>query len=797
MTENNEKKGKLAAPKKLQLTKTVEAGRVQQTFARGRSKSVTVEVKRTRTFSRNNAGKLSSEPEAIHEQEDLSGLTEGEKEARLAALKKAAEDAEAAKIAAEKAKEEQQKQAKAAKPADISSPSPVDSKSPATQKDSLAKKKPAHQEEKKKHVGKPKGESERRQQKLTITTAMFDQDERVRSLASIKRARQKARRQTSDFDASTLEKKVREVTIPEVITVQELANRMAVRMQEVVKELMKLGIMATGAQTIDADTAELVVTELGHKFKRVTDADVESILIDEETAEADLKPRPPVVTIMGHVDHGKTSLLDALRETNVTAGEAGGITQHIGAYQIKADSGDKITFLDTPGHEAFTAMRARGAKVTDIAIIVVAADDSIMPQTEEAISHAKAAEVPIIVAINKIDLPDANVQKVRDSLFNYELIPEESGGETQVVEISAKEKLNLDKLLDAILLQAEMLELKAGEKQRASGTVIEAKIDKGRGIVATLLVQKGTLKSGDIVVAGTGWGKIRAMTNDIGMQMADALPSMPVEILGLDELPSAGDEFAVVQQEKQARDIIEYRKKHQRDLAAAAHAKKSSGDDEVSMDKLFQVAQGGGKELRLIIKADVQGSAEAIIGSLDKYDSDEVRIKVIHSAAGGVTGSDVSLAATTGAIILGFNVRAGTDVRAEAEEEKVDIRYYSVIYNLIDDMKAIVSGMLDPIIHEKFLGNAEILQIFKVSGIGKVAGCKVREGSVKRGAGVRLIRDNIVIHEGKLKTLKRFKDEVTEVDEGTECGMAFENYDDIKAGDTIEAFEIIEEKRKL
>ncbi len=613
----------------------------------------------------------------------------------------------------------------------------------------------------------------------------------MRSLASIKRARQKAKRQSLG-DQPEREKTVREIVIPETISPQELANRLAVRSQEIIKELMKLGVILAPNAEMDADTAELIVTELGHKFKRVTDGDVEDILAEDEMNEEDFISRSPVVTIMGHVDHGKTSLLDALRSSKVVDGEAGGITQHIAAYQVTTPSGELVTFLDTPGHAAFTAMRARGAEVTDIVVLIVAADDGIMPQTEEAISHAKAAGVPIIVAINKIDKPDANPQKVKDQLLQYELIPEDLGGNIMTVEISAKKNINLDGLLEAIILQSEMLELTANPKQRMIGNVIEARLDKSKGVITTILVQKGTLCIGDIMIAGQGMGKVKAMFNDMGKSIEEAGPSTPVQVLGLDETPSAGDSVNAVHTEKQAREIAEYRQKQERDIKAA-QLNKSTSD----IDKLFASKDGSMKELRLIIKGDVHGSVEAIQGTLSKLDNEEVLVKYIHTGSGAVTESDVALAMASGATIIGFNVRASNETKRLADDEGVEIRYYSIIYNLIDDMKAIIGGLMSPIIREEFTGNATIQQVFKMSKYGKVAGCLMNEGYVKRGSGVRLIRDNVVIHEGTLKTLKRFKDDVAEAKKGMECGMAFENYDDMKVGDVIEAFETIEEQRSL
>jgi translation initiation factor IF-2 len=559
---------------------------------------------------------------------------------------------------------------------------------------------------------------------------------------------------------------------------------------DVIKELMKLGTMATATQAIDADTAELVILEMGHRLKRVSEADVEDSLIQAEDKVEDLMPRPPVVTVMGHVDHGKTSLLDALRKTDVVAGEAGGITQHIGAYQVVISSGDKITFLDTPGHEAFTAMRARGAKVTDIVILVVAADDGIMPQTIEAINHSKAAGVPIIVAINKMDKPDADPDHVKNALMQYELVSEDFGGDIMTIPVSALTGEGLDALQEAIVLQAEVAELKANPNRSGAGVVVEAKVDKGRGTVATLLVQHGTLKVGDIVVAGASYGKIRAIIDDKGRQLKEAGPSLPVEILGLNDAPGAGDEFAVVESEKVARDITEYREKKQKEKQTLAVAK--------SVDQLFATSAGEApEELAVLIKADVQGSAEAIAGSIARFDGDEVKVKIVHQAVGAINESDIALAQATGAMVVGFNVRAMPKAKELADKEGLQIRYYSVIYDLIDDVKAALSGMLSPDLRENFLGYAAIREVFNITKVGKVAGCIVTDGMIKRGAKVRLLRDNVVIHEGTLKTLKRFKDEVKEVKNGYECGMAFENYDDIRPGDQIEAFELQEVAREV
>ncbi|MCB9987450.1 MAG: translation initiation factor IF-2 [Rhodospirillales bacterium] len=633
----------------------------------------------------------------------------------------------------------------------------------------------------------------RAQNRMTVTQALgtdFEGDTGGRSLASVRRARMKNKNKSMELDPG--KKQVREVVLPEAITVQELANRMAERSGNVIKSLMKMGVMATVNQTIDADTAELIIIEFGHTVKRVTEADVETGIEGAEDTDANLLPRPPVVTIMGHVDHGKTSLLDALRSANVVAGEAGGITQHIGAYQVTAPSGKKITFLDTPGHAAFSEMRARGANITDIVVLVVAANDGVMPQTIEAINHAKAAGVPMIVAINKIDLQDANPTRVKQDLLQHEVIVEDMGGETQVVEVSAKQKKGLDTLLESILLQAEVLDLKANPNRHAVGTVVESRMETGRGSVATVLIDKGTLNAGDIFVSGSEWGRVRVMLDDQGKAIKTAIPGQPVEVMGLNGTPDAGDDFVVVESEAKARDISEYRTKKKRDQQAQGRAQ--------TMEQLFASAKQGDKvTLPVIIKGDVHGSVEAIIGSLRKIDEDneDLAITVIHSGVGGITESDVSLASGSKAMVIGFNVRANAQARDLATRNGVDMRYYSIIYNVIDDVKALMGGMLSPNIREEFIGNAEIREVFNITKVGKIAGCVVTQGFVKRGAKVRLLRDDVVIHEGKLKTLKRFKDEVKEVKEGTECGMAFENYEDIRPGDTIECFDVIAEQRSV
>ena len=632
--------------------------------------------------------------------------------------------------------------------------------------------------------GRGGGDSKRRRGKLTIASALGDDGDRQRSLASVKRARERERERRAGGDQG--EKVSVEVTLPETITLQDLAGRMKERVGEVVKFLMQQGEMLRSNDIIDADTAELIAEEFGHTVKRVSEADVEIGLEGVEDDPKDLAHRPPIVTIMGHVDHGKTSLLDALRSTDVVAGEAGGITQHIGAYQVQLKSDDKISFLDTPGHAAFSAMRARGANVTDIVILVVAANDSVMPQTIEAIKHAKAAEVPIIVAVNKVDLPEADASRVLTDLLQHDIQVEAMGGEVQAIEVSALKKTGLDALTEAITLQAELLELKANPKRDADGIVVESQLDKGRGPVATVLVKRGTLKRGDIVVAGAQWGKVRALVNERGQQMKEAVPAMPAEILGLDGTPEPGDAFNVVESEARAREITEYRQRMKRQKQGVATQR-------ASLEQFMTSLKDGSadtKDLPIVLKGDVQGSVEAITQSLEKLSTEEVRANVVYGAAGGISESDILLAQSSGAPVFAFNVRANKQARDLAEKEGVEIRYYSIIYELIDDVKASLSGMLEPEKKETFIGYADILEVFNITKVGKVAGCKITEGVVKRGCGVRLLRDDVVIHEGKLKTLKRFKDEVPEVTNGMECGMAFEKYEDIREGDKIECFEV-------
>jgi translation initiation factor IF-2 len=636
----------------------------------------------------------------------------------------------------------------------------------------------------------PRAGAPKQRGRLTLVTALTADEVRERSVASFRRRTQ---RMTGHRDDQNKEKLSREVTIPETITIQELANRMSERGVDVIKLMMKQGHMAKITDTIDADTAQLLAEELGHTVRRVAESDVEEGLFDAADSPATLLPRPAVVTIMGHVDHGKTSLLDAIRETNVVSGEHGGITQHIGAYQVTSPKGGKITFIDTPGHAAFTAMRARGAKVTDLVILVVAADDGVMPQTVEAINHAKAAKVPMIVAINKIDKTDSKPERVRTELLQYEVQVESLGGDVLDVEVSATKKLNLDKLLETIALQAEILDLKANPERPAEGTVIEAKLDRGRGPVATVLVQRGTLRGGDIVVAGAEWGRVRALISDTGKAISEAGPSMPVEVLGFTGTPDAGDRLAVVNNEARAREVTDYRARQKREKTAARQTGMRGSLEQM----MAQVKTAGRKEFPLIIKGDVQGSVEAIIGSLDKLGTDEVGARVVHSGVGGITESDVTLAESSGTAIIGFNVRAHKEARELAERVGIEIRYYNIIYDLVDDVKKAMSGLLTPERRETMLGNAQILEIFLVSKVGKIAGCRVTDGKVERGANVRLIRDNVVIHEGKLSQLKRFKDDAREVTAGQECGMAFENYQDMRAGDVIECYRVETIQRSL
>jgi len=834
MTDTKDQKDKktLSLSNKLSLKKTVDAGQIRQSFSHGRSKSVSVEVKKKRVIHPTSADKAS---EVAHAQKTSAEL-EARKRALEEALKSSAqsqaqleetrrrrEELEAEQKALieeerkrqeelerleeeKRRKEEEQKQTKQAPSEKKTSPedvvmgeAPISDK-PDTSKPKKTYVKPLSEEEEEKAAAKgavkktltldKRADTRHRLHSLTMDDLRTDDDEVAerKLYGRSHRSKPKIKKQKHEMDTRAVQ---REVIIPETITVGELANRMAVRGVEVIKKLMEMGVMATLTQSIDADTAELIVSDFGHSYKRVSDSDVEEGLKGPADAPENLKPRPPVVTVMGHVDHGKTSLLDAIRKTDVVSGEAGGITQHIGAYQVTMPSGAKISFIDTPGHAAFTEMRARGATVTDIVILVVAADDGIKDQTVEAISHTKAANVPMIVAINKIDKPDANPDRVRHDLLKHEVVLEELGGDVMAVEVSAKQGTNIDKLEETILALAEVLDLKANPDRRASGVVIESKLDKGRGAVATVLIQQGSLNVGDVFVTGKEWGRVRALVTERGHTLTEALPSQPVEVLGLNGVPNPGEDFIVVEDEAKAREVAEFRIRRERDLAAAK-LKKTSIED-----LLKQSAQGDKKELALVVKGDVQGSIEAIIGSLEKLKTDEVSVRVLHSGVGAITESDISLAGASGGLVLGFNVRANPQARDLAQKNNTEIRYYSIIYDVLDDMKAILGGLLSPDLREKYLGKAEIRQVFNITKVGKVAGCYITEGIVKRGAKVRLLRDNVVIHEGTLKTLKRVKDEVKEVKEGFECGMAFESYQDIREGDFIECFEIEEIARTL
>ncbi|HKK96750.1 MAG TPA: translation initiation factor IF-2 [Marivita sp.] len=807
------------------------SGNVKQSFSHGRTKNVVVETKRKRvvvpkpnTVKSGTEGSAKAAVQASGSKRP-AGISDAEMERRLKALQaaKARESEEAAaREAAEKARaeerermraekeakereqreaeerakqkaEEERKAREAAEVAKAAAEAPQPA-APAARQPSGGGSKPSQTPPRKterEERGRRKDDGGRRSGKLTLNQALGGEGGRQKSMAAMKRKQERAR-QKAMGTSQPREKVVREVKLPEAITVAELANRMTEKVGDVVKALMNNGIMATQNQSIDQDTAELIIEEFGHKVTRVSDADVEDVIKEVTDDEGDLKPRPPVITIMGHVDHGKTSLLDAIRDAKVTAGEAGGITQHIGAYQVTTDSGTVLSFLDTPGHAAFTSMRSRGAQVTDIVVLVVAADDAVMPQTVEAINHAKAAQVPMIVAINKIDKPAANPTKVRTDLLQHEVIVEEMSGDVQDVEVSAISGQGLDELLEAIALQAEILELKANPDRAAQGAVIEAQLDVGRGPVATVLVQTGTLRQGDIFVVGEQYGKVRALINDKGERVKEAGPSVPVEVLGLNGTPEAGDVLNVTETEAQAREIAEYR-------ANVAKEKRAALGAATTLEQLMQKAKEDEdvSELPVLVKADVQGSAEAIVQALEKVGNEEVRVRVLHSGVGAITETDVGLAEASGCPVIGFNVRANASARNTANQKGVEIRYYSVIYDLVDDVKAAASGLLSAEIKETFIGYAEIREVFKVSNVGKVAGCLVTEGIARRSAGVRLLRDNVVIHEGTLKTLKRFKDEVAEVQSGQECGMAFENYEDIRPQDVIEIFEREEIERNL
>ncbi len=833
MSEANETEGKGArggGKMTLNARRTVESGHVRQSFSHGRSKSVLVEKKKRRAIGGTPAPQpveeakpkpqvsvvaetLQKKPKVEETPQHqrpkgqvLRQLSDDEKDARSRALKDSRErEAERLrveqaavleltvteqrvkeeKLAAERKVKEDQRHEAEAKARKVGEENvrkhllKEEAEEPPRTADARHKKSP---------VAPRRGEERRVRGRLTIINAL-DEEQRQRSLASLKRRQERQKKQITGPQSQA--KIQRDVVIPEVITIQELANRMAERGVDVIKVLMRDGDMHKITDVIDADTAQLIAEEFGHAVRRVSEADVEEGFIGAEDHVEDLQPRAPIVTIMGHVDHGKTSLLDAIRTTNVVSQEAGGITQHIGAYQVVTPAGLKITFIDTPGHEAFTAMRQRGAQVTDVVVLVVAADDGVKPQTVEAINHAKAAGVPIIVAINKIDKPGADPKRVRTELLSHDIVVESLGGETLEVEVSALKKTGLDKLLEAIGLQAEVLELKANPERAAEGVIVEAKLERGRGPVGTALIQRGTLHLGDLIVAGSAYGRVRALINENGEHVASAGPSVPVEVLGFDSAPEAGDQFAVVENEARAREITSYRQRERRKRLAVAGQR---GTLEQMMSNL---KAAGTKEFTLLVKGDVQGSVEAIVAALDKLGTDEVRARVVHAGVGGITELDVGLAATSGAVILGFNVRANAQAREAAERDGVEIRYYNVIYDLVDEVKQAMSGLLAPTRRETFLGNAEVLQVFTISKVGKVAGCRVTEGKVERGAHVRLIRDNVVIHEGKLSTLKRFKDEVKEVVAGQECGMAFEGYQDMRQGDVIECFEVEHVQRTL
>jgi translation initiation factor IF-2 len=798
--------------KTLSLKRTVESGQVRQSFSHGRSKSVLVEKRRKRTINSGAAEAAPAEdaaPQPAPAPSPQDNLSKSQQDRRQAAVieakQRAIEEAKQSEIEARRraeeearrAEEEAQKAAEEASRAEAlarekkKAPKQTSAPEPAARPENARRPEPEKQRpEAKKPSSERRGnERRRRAGKLTINDALND-EERVRSLASMRRRREREKRQTDAFENT--EKVSRTVQLPDTISIQELANRMAERAVDVIKILMQQGVMAKINDVIDADTAQIVAEDLGHSVRRVSESDIEDGLIGEADKDEDMSARPPVVTVMGHVDHGKTSLLDALRKEKVAAGEAGGITQHIGAYQTTTQNGVVISFIDTPGHAAFTAMRARGAKVTDIVILVVAADDGVMPQTVEAINHAKAAEAPIIVAINKMDKPEADPTRVKNELLQHEIIAEDMGGETQMIEVSAQTGAGLEDLLEAVALQAEVMELKANAERDGEGIVIEAKLDKGRGPVATVLVQRGTLRVGDVFVVGQVSGRVRALINDHGEQIDTAGPSAPVEVLGSGGVPGAGDVFSVVETEARAREVAEYRERKAREKSSASGPRAASLDQMMKQLKTSEVA-----EIALVVKGDVQGSVEAIAQAAEKLGTDEVAARAVLAGVGGITESDITLAAASNAIVLGFNVRANAQARTAAEAAGIEIRYYNVIYDLVDDLKAAMAGLLSPDLRETPLGTAEILEVFSVSKTGKVAGCQVREGLVRRGARVRLIRDDIVIHEGELSSLRRFKDEVKDVNAGQECGMAFENYSDLKQGDVIECYEVEEIARSL
>jgi translation initiation factor IF-2 len=856
-TDNSEETNAQSGRRTLQLRKTVETGQVRQNFSHGRSKSVLVEVKRKRSFLKpeeageaaalaeaqaaavpSRAAEAVAAPRSPAAAEVHDHLTEEERVARTKALKgavKAAaddirqsqelgaqrqaaerarreiEEKDAAEAAARKAEEDNRRSERKAAPSGVEALPILSIVDAEVEAERVARKtgepkkghaKPdieAESEEEIRKGGKAapakaparRIEERRRSGKLTVTAALSDEEGvRTRSLASLRRAREKEKRHQMMM-MQQQQKQVREVVIPENITLQELANRMAERATEVIKTLMKMGVMATINETLDADTAELVVSEFGHKAKRVSESDVEIGVVGKADEARNLLPRPPVVTVMGHVDHGKTSLLDALRATDVALGESGGITQHIGAYQVNLAGGQKITFLDTPGHEAFSAMRSRGAKVTDIVVLVVAADDGVMPQTIEAIHHAQAANVPIIVAINKIDKHEANPDRVRKELLQYGIVVESLSGEVQEVEVSALKKMNLDKLEEAILLQAEILDLKANPNRSAEGVVVEAELDKGRGPVATVLINRGTLRVGDTFVAGAEWGRVRALFDERGKALENVGPAQPAVVLGLNNIPAAGDDFTVVENEAKAREVSAFR---QREMQRRRHGL----TERASLETMFsRMKEAKASDLPIVIKADVQGSAEAIVSALNSLSTEEVRAQILHAGVGAITEADISLAAASKAPVIGFNVRANKQALAMAAQDGVEIRYYSVIYNLVDDIKAAMSGLLKPEMRETILGTAEVLDVFSAGKAGKAAGCLVTNGFVRSGAMARLLRDDVVVYAGPLGSLRRFKDEVKEVKSGTECGMGFLTFTDIRKGDIVEVFEVEEITRTL
>jgi len=853
MSDNRDDKPTLGR-KPLGLKRTVEAGQVQQSFSHGRKNTVVVEVKRRRIIGKPGEGEAARAPEPaaatpppppppsapqrpaapaapagrrpsatdnlMSRQEMQAKLLREAEEARMAMQEEARRREEAARLAAseeekrraeenrraeedaERAREEAATKAEAAPqqaaaPAEEAPAAPAEPASTATPTPAprrftpvAAPKRPEPKQPDRQKRGAGGGDDRRQSGKLTVNRALADDDSaRARSLAALRRAREKERRAHMGGSSQPREKQVRDVVVPEGITVQELANRMAEKGADLVKALFKLGMAVTVNQTIDQDTAELLVEEFGHRIQRVSESDIEIDTASDVDAPETLKPRPPVVTIMGHVDHGKTSLLDALRGANVQAGEAGGITQHIGAYQVKTKNGDTLTFLDTPGHEAFTEMRARGANVTDIVILVVAADDGLMPQTIEAINHTKAAGVPMIVAINKIDKPEANAQRVRERLLEHEVIVEAMGGDTQDVEVSALKQTGLDDLIDKIMLQAELLELRANPDRPAEGTVIEAQLDKGRGPVATILVGRGTLKVGDIFVVGEHSGKVRAMVNDKGQNVQEAGPSVPVEVLGLSGVPMAGDQLSVVENEARAREVAAYRQ----ELAT----RKRTTSAPTSFEHMFSALNTSVIEYPVVIKGDVQGTVEAIIGSLNRISTDEIKVRILHSGVGAITESDVTLAAASGAPLIGFNVRPNSKARTLAERDKVSLRYYDVIYDLIEEVRNEMAGQLAPERIETIIGRAEILQVFPAGKKDKAAGLLVQDGIIRKGVNARLTRNDVIVSRTIIASLRRFKDDVSEVRAGMECGAVLENTNDIKVGDTLELFEVEERARVL